>query len=146
MGEEQLALVDQLLRYAGGHARSGDLFQNRSVLAMAKSTIARHVQGVENVYTQHKSHLSGVATSLMKGTLSHNAYPFLERPRGGHEQRVPRAIIFVMGGATYEEARDISELNKSLEGGRSIVLGGTTIHNSRSFLADVAQLNMHTGP
>jgi len=147
IGEDQVGLLDQLLRYAGGHARSGDLFQNRSVLAMAKSTITRHVQGVDNVYTQHKSHLAGVASSLMKGTLKENVYPFLERPRGLHEgQRVPRAIIFVMGGATFEEARDIAELNRSFGGGQSIVLGGTTIHNSRSFLADVAQLSMHTGP
>jgi len=147
IGEDQVALLDQLLRYAGQHARSGDLFQNKSVLAMAKSTFTRHVQGVENVYTQHKSHLAGVAESLMKGRLKDNVYPFHDsRHRGTQEQRVPRAIIFIMGGATYEEARDIAQLNRELGGGQSIVLGGTTVHNSRSFLADIAQLNMPTGP
>lgn len=35
------------------------------------------------------------------------------------EQRVPRAVIFVVGGATYEEARDIAELNRAAEGGRT---------------------------
>merc|ERR1712039_879979 len=93
IGEDQVALVDQLLRYAGQHVRSVDLFQNKSWSSYAKS-----------------------------------------------------AIIFVVGGTTYEEARDITELNKAADGGRSIVLGGTTIHNSRSFLTDVAQLHMRTGP
>merc|ERR1712060_66964 len=94
----------------------------------AKSAITRHVQGVENVYTQHKSHLAGVADSLMKGRLKESVYPFLEAgfrsssARG--EQKLPRAIIFVVGGATYEEARDITELNKMAEAGRSVVLGG----------------------
>jgi len=149
IGEDQVALIDQMLRYAGQHVRSVDLFQNKSWSSYAKSAITRHVQGVENVYTQHKSHLASVADSLMKGRLKESAYPFFEagyRSSSTREQRVPRAIIFMIGGTTYEEARDITELNKAAEGGRSIVLGGTTIHNSRSFLTDVAQLHMRTGP
>jgi len=148
IGEDQVALIDQMLRYAGQHVRSVDLFQNKSWSSYAKSAITRHVQGVENVYTQHKSHLASVADSLMKGRLKESAYPFFEagyRSSSTREQRVPRAIIFMIGGTTYEEARDITELNKAAEGGRSIVLGGTTIHNSRSFLTDVAQLHMRTG-
>merc|ERR1712190_33841 len=60
ISEDQVGLVDQLLRYAGQHVRSVDLFQNKSWSSYAKSTLQRHVQGVENVYTQHKSHLAGV--------------------------------------------------------------------------------------
>merc|ERR1719210_2045413 len=44
IGPDHIAHVDQLLRYAGQHARSGDLFQNKSVLSMAKATFNRHVQ------------------------------------------------------------------------------------------------------
>jgi len=148
IGQDQVAHVDQLLRYAGQHVRSVDLFQNKSWTSYAKSTITRQIQGVENVYTQHKSHLQGVADSLMKGRLKESTYPFVESYRStpaSREQKVTRAIVFVVGGTTYEEARDIAELNKAAEGGRSIVLGGTTIHNSRSFLTDVAQLNMKSG-
>merc|ERR1712203_1216039 len=150
IGEDQVALVDQLLRYAGQHVRSVDLFQNKSVWAKTQATFTRHVQGVENVYTQHKTHLAGVAESLMKGKLKESSYPFLESgirtDRSKGEQRIPRAIIFVIGGTTFEEARDIAELNKGADGGRNIVLGGTTVHNSRSFLTDVAQLNTRSGP
>lgn len=149
IGEDKVALVDQLLRYAGQHVRSVDLFQNKTLMSYAKATITRQIQGVENVYTQHKTHLAGVAENLMKGRLKETSYPFAENYRSSaatREQKVPRAIIFVVGGTTYEEARDIAELNKSTEGGRTIVLGGTTIHNSRSFLTDVAQLNIRSGP
>merc|ERR1712070_791323 len=150
IGEEQISLVDQILRYAGSHVRSGDLFQNKSFLAQAKSTIARGLKDVENVYTQHKSLVSTIADSLMKGKLKEQTYPTVETaryspPSRDNAPRVPRAIIFIVGGATFEETRDINELNKSLEPGRGIILGGTTVLNSRSFLADIAQLNSPMG-
>lgn len=147
IGEEQIALVDQILRYAGSSVRSGDLFQNKSFLAQAKSTISRGLRDVENVYTQHKSLVATLGDSLMKGKLSQTTYPTTDSARYAPPSRetVPRAIIFIVGGATFEETRDINEINKSLDGGRSIILGGTTILNSRSFLADIAQLNARTG-
>lgn len=49
-------------------------------------------------------------------------------------------IVFICGGATYEEARYIAQLNDSTPGVR-IVLGGNYIHNSRSFLEQVEQAN-----
>merc|ERR1711937_123099 len=55
IGEEQCALVDKLLRYGGANVRSGDLFQNKSFFAQAKSAVTSSFRGVENVYTQHKS-------------------------------------------------------------------------------------------
>lgn len=38
--------------------------------------------------------------------------------------------MFLIGGATYEEALAVFNLNRSNPGVR-IVLGGTTIHNTR---------------
>eukprot|EP00929_Paragymnodinium_shiwhaense_P007914 TRINITY_DN111837_c0_g1_i1.p1 TRINITY_DN111837_c0_g1~~TRINITY_DN111837_c0_g1_i1.p1 ORF type:complete len:572 (-),score=138.12 TRINITY_DN111837_c0_g1_i1:277-1992(-) len=146
IGEDQVCLIDQLLRYAGAHARSGDLFQNKSFLAQAKSAIATNFKGVENVYTQHKTQLVSVVEKLMKGKLQETTFPYADGCRYANPSKEPppKAIVFVVGGCTYEESRDISELNKTL-GGRCVVLGGTTIHNSRSFLADVAQLGAQRG-
>merc|ERR1711879_534192 len=146
IGEDQIGLIDQILRYAGSHVRSGDLFQNKSFLAQAKSTISRGLRDVENVYTQHKSLVYNIADSLMKGKLKDQVYPTVDSARYSPPARdnVPRAVIFIVGGATYEETRDVNEINKGLDGGRSVILGGTTVLNSRSFLADIAQLNAHT--
>lgn len=44
----------------------------------------------------------------------------------------------MVGGATFEEARDMTELSK--QSGCRIILGGSCFHNSRSFLADVSQI------
>lgn len=146
IGEEQIALVDQLLRYAGSHIRSGDLFQNKSFFARTTGNLARGLKGVENVYTEHKSQVHTVADGLMKGKLEKDLYPFLERGgAAGSKEKISRAMIFVVGGTTFEEARDVAEMNKTLEGGRGLLLGGTSVHNSRSFLADLAQLTAAGG-
>lgn len=147
IGEDQCSLVDQLLLYAGSGVRSGDLFHNKSLLAQARSSLNRGLRGVENVYTQHKSQVASIADKLMRGKLTEATYPGADSSRYSPPAReqVSRAVIFVVGGTTYEEHRDICELNKALDGGRSVILGGTTVHNSRSFLADIAQLNVRMG-
>lgn len=47
-------------------------------------------------------------------------------------------LVFIVGGCTFEEAKDMVEVSK--ETGVHIVLGGSCIHSSKTFLADVAQL------
>lgn len=55
-------------------------------------------------------------------------------------------IVFMIGGTTYEEARVVSLLNQDLSAGTGppgsatasaagtrILLGGTTVHNSRRY-------------
>ena len=67
-------------------------------------------------------------TSNFKSILF-NFFVFFYRPQD--------IIVFIIGGTTFGEAREIEKLNKLYPGTR-IVLGGTTIHNSESFLADVS--------
>merc|ERR1711981_790457 len=81
VGEEQVSLVDQVVRYAGSHVRTGDLFQNKSFLAQARSTINRGLRDVENVYTQHKSLVYKVGDDLMKGKLKEQSYPTVDSAR-----------------------------------------------------------------
>lgn len=50
-------------------------------------------------------------------------------------RRAPmEVIVFIVGGATYEEALTVHQMNNS---GYNCILGGTTIHNSESFLVEV---------
>ena len=39
-------------------------------------------------------------------------------------------IVFIVGGATYAEAEVVANINRNTQGVR-IILGGTTMHNSR---------------
>ena len=52
-------------------------------------------------------------------------------------QHLPQdLVIFVVGGATYEEARAVALLNAANKSQR-VILGGTSMLNSASFIADV---------
>jgi hypothetical protein len=70
---------------------------------------------------------------MIKGKLKDQTYPFIEgstRDKFDYYNFRPQDIIvFMIGGVTYGEAREVSRLNASNPGVR-IVLGGTCIHNS----------------
>ncbi|KAK5095568.1 vacuolar protein sorting-associated protein 45 [Exophiala xenobiotica] len=88
-----------------------------------QKTLLKDLKGVENVYTQHMPVLSNTLTSLIKGRLNTNAYPFLE-PERGTKEKPQDIIVFMIGGTTYEEAKTIATINASVSGVR-VVLGGT---------------------
>ena len=55
--------------------------------------------------------------------------------------RPVEVVLFVMGGTTYEEARAVALHNAAVakDGGMRVVLGGTMVHNSESFLGHVTE-------
>ncbi|KAL8668451.1 MAG: hypothetical protein Q9168_006921 [Polycauliona sp. 1 TL-2023] len=133
-------LVAELLAYhhslqapppAGGFS---DLFESASIFSGARDRF-RGLQGVENVYTQHTPRLEATLQNLIKARLKEQQYPFVEG--GGSTRDKPQEIIvFMIGGATYEEAKMTAQINASSPGVR-VVLGATTIHNSSTFLEEV---------
>ncbi|KAM7450805.1 vacuolar protein sorting-associated protein 45 [Porites harrisoni] len=96
--------------------------------------------GVENIYTQHSPLLSETLDSLIKGKLKESFFPYLGS--SVLRDRPQEIIVFMVGGATYEEAYAVYNLNKTLPGVK-IVLGGTTIHNCKSFLEEVLHSTGH---
>ncbi|KAG8353663.1 Mitochondrial translation optimization protein 1 [Fusarium venenatum] len=111
-----------------------EIFESAGIFS-ATSNRFKGLKGVENVYTQHSPLLETTLQNLIKGRLRDQQYPFVEG--GGATKDKPQDIIvFIAGGATYEEAKMIAELNASSPGVR-VVLGGTTIHNSATFLEEV---------
>ncbi|CAG8645775.1 9475_t:CDS:2, partial [Paraglomus occultum] len=134
ISEQKTMLIDTMLEYAGADKRQDDLFANEGFLASARSAL-RGLQGVENVYTMHTPHLAQTLELMIKGKLKDTSYPFLD---GVTKDRPQDIIIFMIGGATYEEAKYVAELNASTPGIR-VVLGGTAVHNSASFLNEVQE-------
>ncbi|KAK2681636.1 hypothetical protein RAB80_003429 [Fusarium oxysporum f. sp. vasinfectum] len=111
-----------------------EIFESAGIFSGTGSRF-KGLKGVENVYTQHSPLLETTLQNLIKGRLKDQQYPFVEG--GGTTKDKPQDIIvFIAGGATYEEAKMIAELNASSPGVR-VVLGGTTIHNSATFLEEV---------
>eukprot|EP00163_Fabomonas_tropica_P009627 TRINITY_DN1944_c0_g1_i3.p1 TRINITY_DN1944_c0_g1~~TRINITY_DN1944_c0_g1_i3.p1 ORF type:complete len:525 (-),score=148.96 TRINITY_DN1944_c0_g1_i3:65-1639(-) len=144
----EFSIVTSVLKYAGRGVRGGDLFSNKNVFAVLKKSIPRGLKGVTNVLTQHQPLLYDTLVSLFKGKLKTNDFPFAAGQAS--KDRPQNVIVFIVGGATYEEARVIAELNalsaqggdpKVIPPGTHIVLGGTTAHNSSSFLEDIRHLS-----
>ncbi|KAL5417470.1 hypothetical protein PMIN03_001647 [Paraphaeosphaeria minitans] len=142
VSRHRISLVKKLLAYhnslqatnvAGGIP---ELFQPGSFLGGARDRL-KGLKGVENVYTQHSPRLEATLQELIKGRLNTQVYPFVEG--GGSTKDKPQdIIIFMVGGTTYEEAKMVAQVNASSPGVR-VVLGGTTVHNSSSFLEEIAE-------
>ncbi|CAD0058878.1 unnamed protein product [Aureobasidium pullulans] len=143
LSRHRINLIPKLITYA--HSLQSlpqtgtipDLFQPSSIFQGARERFNRGLGGVENVYTQHSPRLETTIQDLIKGRLRDNQYPFVEG--GGTTRDKPQDIIvFMIGGATYEEAKMVAQVNASSPGVR-VVLGGTSIHNSGSFLDEVEE-------
>ncbi|KAF9919279.1 vacuolar protein sorting-associated protein 45 [Lobosporangium transversale] len=135
LSEREIATLDILMQYGGASHRQDDLFSNESILSRGRSAL-KGLKGVENVYTQHQPQLAQILEQLLKMRLKEAAYPFVESTSS--RDRPQDIIVFMVGGATYEEARFVAMLNAATPGTR-IILGGTTIHNSQSFLQELVE-------
>ncbi|XP_060535009.1 vacuolar protein sorting-associated protein 45 [Cylas formicarius] len=125
--------IVNIVEYAGSHARQSDLFNVENAVKITKRFF-KGLSGVDNVYTQHKPLLHDTLEDIVKGRLKENLYPLIKNhPAGFRPQDV---IVFVIGGATYEESLTVHTFNKNFPS-FNILLGGTTIHNSASFLDEV---------
>ncbi|KAG0666933.1 vacuolar protein sorting-associated protein 45 [Rhodotorula mucilaginosa] len=144
-------MVHVMLHFAGADQRQDDLFGNENFFSKGKSAL-KGLKGVENVYTQHTPHLAETIDLLLKGRLKESSYPYIDgqnvSPHG--MSRPQDIIIFIVGGTTYEEAKTVAQLNAQFAAGHNlagsigpagpvspntrIVLGGTCVHNSKSFL------------
>jgi vacuolar protein sorting-associated protein 45 len=121
----------QQIPSAGGIS---DIFESAGIFSGARDRL-KGLKGVENVYTQHSPRLEVTLQNLIKGRLRDQQYPFVEG--GGSTKDKPQDIVvFMIGGATYEEAKLVASVNASVPGIR-VVLGATAIHNSTTFLEEV---------
>ncbi|KAF1995116.1 Sec1-like protein [Amniculicola lignicola CBS 123094] len=142
LSKHRIGLITKLLTFheslqataGGGGGGMPDLFQPGSLFGGARDRF-KGLKGVENVYTQHSPRLETTLQDLIKGRLSQQLYPFVEG--GGTTKDKPQDIIvFMVGGTTYEEAKMVAQVNASSPGVR-VVLGGTMVHNSSTFLEEV---------
>ncbi len=170
-----LSLVTDLTALAGAGARSMDLYNTGaggggggggllSSMRSAVAQVARSVEGVKNVFSQHQPLLINVLDKLArgdtKGDVSRTTLPYCgtEAPPG----KFSVVIVFVVGGITFEEALKVADINAGrLQIGRSgggggggaggappfkVVLGGTTIHSSKNFLAELQTFSQAAVP
>ncbi|EFC50279.1 vacuolar protein sorting [Naegleria gruberi] len=168
-GVEETWLVDGAIRFGGKSARTPGLFDEQpkslSITSLFKK-VASEFQDkeVSNVFTQHKPRLYETLEFLFKGKLDTEKYPFISDTSKDIPQEV---IVFIVGGITYEEASAvelfnskarreaeesaklkanfgvISSLNQIDDNFKSVILGGTSVLNSKSFLRELENIDGH---
>ncbi|XP_023022442.1 vacuolar protein sorting 45 [Leptinotarsa decemlineata] len=135
ISERLLKSIVNILEYASSHARQSDIYDAENAVKITKRFI-KGLSGVDNVYTQHKPLLHETLEDIVKGRLRDHIYPLVgNHSSAGRHQDI---IIFIIGGATYEESLTVHSFNKNYPS-FNFLLGGTTIHNSSSFLDEVEQ-------
>jgi len=133
--------VDRLLAYNGSHSRTWPLFGDADSNALSLKNVVKSIQsnvrGVDNIYTQHRSLMYEMVPLLMAGELKTSHFPFVEA--GNPRTIYRRIIVYMVGGVTYEEYTSIESLLASprFRHQFTAIVGGSCIHNSRTFLDDV---------
>jgi len=133
---EDVQMIKTLRSYAGIRQRSlnVDLFHNQTLFAIATKSAMRGLNGVENIYVEHVPLLIRHIQETFDNALSEVAFPYLE---GSTLKNKPQQImVFVVGGATYEEAAHVASLNTNH---LNVLLGGTQIHSPSSFIAGLRE-------
>ncbi|POM74566.1 Vacuolar protein sorting-associated protein [Phytophthora palmivora] len=151
LSSDRVALIDAFLKFGGQKARQGDLYGDRAGLNKFMRAVTQGVQGVPNVYAQHVPPLAKKLELILKGQLLDQEFGVVNGGAGvststdlsGSKgvKRVRDVIVYVCGGVTFEEAMKVAELNQKAvasNSGQRILLGGSRIHNSTSFLEEVA--------
>lgn len=139
--DEMVCLMDTILKYAGTKSRGPGLYGvgTKDIMSKMTKSFMTSVQGVSNVYAQHNPVLSDTLQAISKGKLKQESHPFIVG-RGAMDEVPSEVIIFMAGGVTYEEASKVSEFNKTHGGKIRVMLAGSTIHNSSSFLEELRTL------
>ncbi|EGG15780.1 Sec1-like family protein [Cavenderia fasciculata] len=140
LSNDEISLISTLHDYAGANKREGDLFENKNLFRFVKQMATRGLNGVSNIYTQHKPLIHDILHHIQNDKLSIQSYPFIS-PQTTREKPTD-IIIFVVGGITFEECYNVFTFNSMNKGSGKVVLGGTNILNCKQFLDDLRGLRV----
>ena len=133
--DEKLRLADHVLEYAGKQKRAAELFKQQTLGAAAKRLF--QMNEVENLLLAHKPVLCNTVNLAMTGKLPTQKFPATQA--FNFQDRPENLIIFIVGGATFQEAKEMSTTYNTEAD--KVIVGGTYMHNSRSFLAEMSTLS-----
>jgi len=86
---------------------------------------------------QHKPLVSIIVDAAFKAKLATAEFPTVSKD-ANIGTKPNNVIVFVIGGATFEEATDLSTTYNADKD--CVILGGSTLQNSKSFIADIMSI------
>lgn len=142
VSESLVQMPLHVLDYSNEHSKYShinDKFSStQDVMVKKTQRFLKELKGVENVYTQHEPVLKDILDDLVKGKLKDTLFPYLDQGYSSANRWFQDVIVFMVGGTTYEECLTVHQMNTSSGNNvRGVVLGGTTVHNSTSFMQQV---------
>jgi len=129
-------IVDALKNYNLATMSSAD---SNNLKSLTKRFIKdlQGVQDIQNVYTQHKPDmLKDLIDQISTGRLKEEQYPLVKGKNYVKTSSIKDSIIFIVGGSTYEEIAYVDQFNSS-NSNLTFILGGTCVHNSKTFIEEV---------
>ncbi|CEF69057.1 Sec1-like protein family and Sec1-like, domain 2-containing protein [Strongyloides ratti] len=131
--------IENLFTFAGSNVRQGDLFKkNPSASEIAKRFI-KGFKGIENIFTEHDPYILRILEDIVRGRLTEQSFPYIWNDGyfGVNGKRIEGIIVYIIGGATYEESAAINLFNlKKLQNPSypKVVLASNYVHNTKSFI------------
>lgn len=120
-----------------------DIIKKFTLSRLSKTT--KQIETVQNITRKIKANvvdniyepqLTKLIEDIRKGKLKESEYSFQdERCLSSHSPQ--KCIIFFVGGLTYDEALIIDKINRSPDKNIAMIVGGTSIHNSQSFIEEI---------
>ncbi|KAJ3608702.1 hypothetical protein NHX12_023232 [Muraenolepis orangiensis] len=120
VSEHYRKMVQCMVEYGGKRVRGSDLVTATDAVAITKQFF-KGLKGVQNVYTQHQPLLQETLDQLVKGKLRDSQFPYLGAST--LRDRPQDIVVFLVGGATYEEALTVYNLNRTVPGEVTMTTG-----------------------
>lgn len=135
--DQILKILDMIRRYAIVSDKEYISKQSgvtESIIPFVKSVV-NGLKGIDNIYAQHRPQLDHIIDQLLKDQLKDTLFPYIDN-NIQYKMRPQQIILFYVNGATFEESRFVYKRNMT-KNGFQIILGGTTIHSSSSFIKEI---------
>uniref|UniRef100_A0A0K0E3S1 Vacuolar protein sorting-associated protein 45 n=1 Tax=Strongyloides stercoralis TaxID=6248 RepID=A0A0K0E3S1_STRER len=131
--------IENLFTYSGSNIRQGDLFKKNPSASELAKRIIKGFKGIENIFTEHDPYILRLLEDIVRGRLTEQSFPYIWNNGnfGVNGKRIEGIIVYIVGGATYEESAAVNLFNlKKLQNPSypKVVLASNYVHNTKSFI------------
>ena len=141
VGGKRIDALDCMLRRGGENARTSDLFGTKTIAARMRTSVSA-LKGAENVYTRHVPLVRSLVAQCVNGKLPASEYsPTWDGFTPECSKKPAEIIVFIVGGATYAEARAVAKFNASKESNNiKVTIGGYSMLHQSRFIENLANV------
>jgi vacuolar protein sorting-associated protein 45 len=135
----ELEIIDSMLKYSGNKTKKNDFFSSFMLYDKLTSMFDTTEQTI-NLLTQNKPLICDIVEQIAKNKLTDSKYP-IHKLNSKYTTKTSssvysKVIIFMIGGCTFEEVVKLEMMRSKLP--FEIVIGSTSVVNSKEFLSNVA--------